>query len=207
MQILNATSNIAFVIGALYAFQIWRKQQEKDHFSLVLIVLVASIGLGSFIFHAFPSNTTIWIDLIPIQLFALGYFAYIGARYFKASAFKIILSLLLFFLARQYWIAYTPHDALGGGITHIPALLLLISCALLLLSRYRGFSIKLLIAAFTYMLALLVRASDQNISPTFQIGAHWHWAWHILTAITASILVSAIVHHPANNRQPCQDIS
>ena len=198
MQALNIVSNIAFVIGAIYAFHIWYQHQSKDYFSLVLISLVALIGIGSFIFHAFPSDVTIWIDLIPIQIFVLSYFAYIGAKYFKASTLIIILSLVLFFFARQYWIAYMPSGALGGGITHIPTLLLLTSCGLLLLSRYKDFSIKLLSAAFIYMVALFVRAWDKEISLEFWIGVYWHWAWHILTAITASILISAIVNHPAN---------
>ncbi len=198
MQTLNTASNMAFIIGAIYVFRIWRQRQSKDYFSLALIFLVASIGVGSFTFHAFPSNITIWIDLVPIQIFALSYFAYIGAKYFQASTLKIILSLVIFFLIRQYWIVYMPRGALGGGITHIPTLLLLTICGLLLFPRYKDFSTKLLSAALIYVIAILVRAwDDTELSAEFWIGS-WHWAWHILTAITASILTYAIVNHPAN---------
>ncbi len=196
MDILNQISNIAFIIGAIYTWYTWKQHNSNDYFSLLLIILVALIGLGSFIFHTFPSDKTIWIDLIPIQIFGLSYFAYIGTKYFEASNLKIFLALVTFFFARQYWIVYMPRGAIGGGITHIPTLLLLLSCSILLLSKYKKFSTMLLTAGTIYIIALITRAFDKQISLEFPIGAHW--IWHILTALTASILIFATVQYPAN---------
>ncbi len=78
---MNQVSNLAFIIGAIYTWLYWKQRGSNDKFSLTLIILVALIGLGSFTFHTYPSSTTIWIDLIPIQIFGLSYFAYIGLRY------------------------------------------------------------------------------------------------------------------------------
>lgn len=198
MDILNQFSNIAFIIGAIYTWHTWKQLDSDDYFSLLLIILVALIGLGSFIFHTFPSDKTIWVDLIPIQIFGLSYFAYIGTKYFKASNFKIFLALVAFFFARQYWIVYMPRGALGGGIIHIPTLFLLLTCSLLLLSKYKKFSAMLLTAGIIYILALIIRAFDKQITMEFPIGAHW--IWHILTALTASILILATVRYPANSK-------
>ena len=196
MDILNQFSNIAFIIGAIYTWHTWKQYDSDDYFSLSLIILVALIGLGSFIFHTFPSDKTIWIDLIPIQIFGLSYFAYIGMKYFKASNFKIFMALITFFFVRQYWIIYMPRGALGGGITHIPTIFLLLSCSLLLLSKYKKFSTMLLTAGIIYILALITRAFDKQITLEFPVGAHW--VWHILTALTATILILATVQYPAN---------
>lgn len=200
METLNQASNITFIIGAAYTWWMWKQKKCNDHFSLLLIILVASIGLGSFIFHTYPSNKTIWIDLIPIQVFGLSYFAYIGTKYFKASKIKIFLALVVFFYARQYWIIYMPRGALGGGITHIPTLILLVACSLLLISKHKMFSLTLLTASFFYIMALFVRAYDEQVSLTFSIGLY-HWVWHILTATTASILIYATVKYPRNLNQ------
>jgi len=196
MVTLNQVSNIAFVIGAIYAWYIWRQRNSDDKFSLLLIVLLALIGIGSFIYHAFPSDKTIWIDLIPIQIFGLSYFAYLGKKYFELSNLQLLLILVAFFFVRQYWIIYMPRGAIGGGITHIPTVFLLLSSALLLLSRYKKFSTMLLIASAIYILALVIRAMDKQISVQFPVGVHW--IWHILTALTASMLILATILCPAS---------
>ncbi len=89
-----------------------------------------------------------------------------------------------------------PRGALGGGITHIPTLFLLITCSLFLLSKHKKFSAMLLSAACIYVVALFVRAYDEQISLVFSLGLHW--IWHILTAITASILIYTTVKFPSN---------
>lgn len=185
----NSLSNLAFVIGAVYVWTVWRKSENKNPFAPVLFVMVASIGVGSFIFHTFPSKTTLWIDLIPIQIFALTYFGFVGVKYFGASLFKVGIALVVFFYARQYWIVFMPRGALGGGITHIPTLLLLLGCGALLYSRHKQFSIKLLSAGLVYALALFIRTWDLYFCAAFPLGLHW--VWHLLTALAASILIFA----------------
>ncbi len=199
MYILNQFSNVAFFIGAIYIGYLWKRYHSCDYYSLTLIILVALIGLGSFIFHTFPSDATIWIDLVPIQLFGLSYFAYIGTKYFRASKVKVFLALIAFFVVRQYWIVYMPRGAIGGGITHIPTLFLLLLCSFLLLFKYKKFSVMLLSACIVYVLALVTRAFDKELSLALPVGVHW--IWHILTALTASILIYATVRYPAGSNE------
>ena len=93
MEIMNQVSNLAFIIGAIYTWLYWKEHGQNNKFTLILITLVALVGLGSFIFHLYPSPKTIWIDLIPIQIFGLSYFAYISAKYFETSKIKTIMSI------------------------------------------------------------------------------------------------------------------
>ena len=57
----------------------------------------------------------------------------------------------------------------------------------------------LITAAAFYIMALIVRIFDEQVSLVFSIGLHW--IWHILTAITASILIYATVKFPSNYNQ------
>ncbi len=162
---LNSFSNLAFVLGALLAWQLWRPSSARDRWQLLLIALAAFIGIGSFIFHGHPTADTLPIDLVPIQVFGLAALAYVCLRYFKFHAAIAVAILVMFFLFRQYWIAVTPKGALGGAI-----------------------------ACCAYLAAILVRSWDLYLCPSFPYGVHW--VWHLLTALTVSLIVVGMVRFP-----------
>lgn len=193
---LNSFSNLAFVLGALYAWRKWRLNGSGDRWQLVLFALVASIGLGSFIFHSVPTTETLWADLVPIQIFGLGLLSYVALRYLRLSPLATVALLLMFFFARQFWIVLAPPGAFGGGITHVPTLLLLVVVTFLV--RRKGFPFWRYAAAATvaYIAALLVRNWDLAVCLSFPWGLHW--AWHILSAFTASLLAFGIAAAPPN---------
>src|SRR6266568_1147642 len=129
---LNSFSNLAFVLGALLAWQLWRPSSARDRWQLLLIALAAFIGIGSFIFHGHPTADTLPIDLVPIQVFGLATLAYVCLRYFKL------------------------HAAIAA--------------------------------------AILVRSWDLYLCPSFPYGVHW--VWHLLTALTVSLIVVGMVRFP-----------
>ena len=187
---LNSFTNLAFVIGAIYAWHVWQSNGARDRWQLLLFVLAGCIGVGSFIFHSVPTPTTLMFDLVPIQVFGLAYLAYVGIRYFRASQMQVILALVVFFFARQYWVSVSPRGALGGGITHIPSIVVLAAGGLCL--RLKGIRLGrfLLIASVAYLSALVPRSLDLYVCPSFPIGLHW--LWHLLTALTTTILLYGI---------------
>lgn len=191
---LNSFSNIGFIIGALYALRKWHSRGAEDRWQLLLFILAALIGMGSFIFHSIPSQATLWGDLVPIQIFGLAFFGYVLLRYLRLSYLTTVILLLTFFLVRQFWLAAAPRGAWGGGITHAPTLLLLM--IMIFIMRYKGFAAWRYMAAasISYVLALIVRSWDLAVCSFFPWGLHW--AWHLLTALTASLLVLGIVVSP-----------
>jgi hypothetical protein len=191
---LNSFTNLAFVVGALYAWYIWKKNGASDRWQPLLFVLAGGIGIGSFIFHSAPTPTALMIDLVPIQVFGLGYLAYVGVRYFRLSAIGVVIVVVLFFFARQYWISVMPRGALGGGITHVPAVVLLAAGGVVLWLKKIGLGRYLLAASVVYVSALTVRTFDLYLCPSFPIGVHW--LWHLLTALTATILIYGIAVAP-----------
>lgn len=190
----NSLTNVVFVIGAMYAWNVWHKEKNGDIWQILLIVLAASIGVGSFIFHSIPTKTNLLIDLIPIQVFSLTYFGYVGITQLHASKRTMFIALISFMLVRSGWIALMPRGAFGGGVTHIPTLMLLFAIAVYLRSKRNQLGQYLLIASMTYLLALIARSFDLPLCSIFPIG--FHWLWHILTGLTTSILVYGIVRAP-----------
>lgn len=191
---LNSFSNFAFLAGAATAWFAWRSNAERDPWQLLLFALAASIGVGSFVFHSAPTPHTLTMDLVPIQVFGLAYLAYVCLRYLRMPTFFVIALVIGFFLVRQYWIAATPKGALGGGITHVPSLLALIAIGVVLLVKRFLVGRYLLIASAAYVSALLVRSWDLYICPSFPVGVHW--LWHLLTALTATVLVYGVAKMP-----------
>lgn len=194
---LNSFSIIVFVIGAIYAWRKWRLNGSEDRWQLLLFVLVASIGIGSFIFHSMPTQATLWGDLVPIQIFGLAFLGYVMQRYLRMYPLSTAAMLLVFFLVRQFWIVVTPHGAFGGGITHVPTLVLLMTIAFFV--KHKGFSLwrYLAAASVVYVAALAVRSWDLSVCSSFPWGLHW--AWHLFSAATASLLILGIAVTPPNN--------
>ncbi|MCR4304931.1 MAG: ceramidase [Gallionella sp.] len=192
----NSFSNLAFIAGAMIAWVVWRQNPARDPWQLLLFVLAAAIGVGSFIFHSAPTTATLMMDLVPVQVFGLTYLAYVCVRYLRMSMLVTAALVIGFFLARQYWIAVTPRGALGGGITHVPSLLALIAVGAALLYKRIRVGRYILFASIAYVSGILVRSWDLYICPSFPLGVHW--LWHFLTALAATLLVYGAAKMPPN---------
>lgn len=186
----NALSNGAFLLAAWLAFRAWRRTGEHDLAQLTLIVMGGAIGVGSFLFHTQPNPTTLMLDLIPIQVFGLFGFFYLGVRHFGSSKLAVLAAVVAFFLVRQAWIALVPLLVLGGGSTHIPTILLLAASGWALRARGDPVGRRLLLACVSYAAALTVRAFDIPLCGEFPFGLHW--AWHLLNGLTVGIVLHAI---------------
>ena len=190
-ELQNTLSNGAFIVAAGFAFVVWRQSAKRDVFHLLLIVLASLIGVGSFVFHSAPNMTTLQIDLIPIQLFGLAAIFYLARREFELPLWAAVLTIALFFLARQGWVLAAPRGALGGGITHIPTVFLLAGSGAWLSYQRRKFGHYLLMAAGFYVAALAARTADVLLCSGFPLG--FHWLWHLLTAaVVGSVLLGII---------------
>ena len=187
----NSLSNAAFLIGALLAYRVWRRSPGSDAFILVLVVMLAAIGVGSFVFHSYPTPVTLYIDLIPIQVYILAVLAYALNRILRCSGTTTGLVLVGFFFARQAWILLVPQGLLGGGITHVPTLLALLLFVVILARRGLLVWRYLVASVVCYLGALTVRSWDVPLCDTFPIGLHW--AWHALTALAATLVLLGLI--------------
>ncbi len=189
----NSLTNLAFIAAALWAFGQWRQGENRDPLILAAVLAGGAIGLGSVIFHSHPTPLTLQIDLWPIQIFGLGVIFLVAQRGFGLGLWGAGLAVLGFAAIRQLWVALLHPGLLGGGITHVPALVVLLGSGVILWRRGHPLGRALVGAAGLYVLALNARAADLMICDAFPWGTHW--LWHLLTAGVVATLLHGLVRH------------
>jgi hypothetical protein len=201
----NAMSNFAFVIAAAGAFLLWRRRGGADYPALALIIVTASVGVGSFIFHTIATRGAMLLDVIPIAIFIYGYFLLALRRYFRLSIVPAT-AITLAFAALSFFA--TTIDALNGSVGYLPALAALSIFAALLWPRsgQRGAAHALAAAALLFAISLVFRTIDRAICPAFPLGAHL--LWHMLNACVLWLLLRAAIlagAHPDDQATPIQN--
>ncbi|HEY8126901.1 MAG TPA: ceramidase domain-containing protein [Methylocystis sp.] len=186
----NALSNVAFVIAAASAFLLWRRRGGADGPALALIIVTASVGVGSFIFHTVATRGAMLLDVIPIAIFIYGYFLLALRRYFRLSMMRAMAITLTFATGASF---ATTIDALNGSVGYLPALAALAIFAALLWTSpgQRGTARARAAAALVFAISLFFRTIDRAICPVFPLGAHV--LWHMLNACVLWLLLRAAI--------------
>jgi hypothetical protein len=184
---VNAISNAAFLIVAIAAFAQWRRAGTRDIPVLLLILLIAVIGIGSFIFHTVATSGAELADTSPIALFIYAYLALALRRFLKFGWALVAFSLGLFALVSYGEAASVPPGALNGSHAYLPALVVLL---LVGLAAWRQETGRLLIGAgAVFALSILFRSLDNALCPVLPLGTHF--LWHGLNAVVLYLLLSA----------------
>ena len=194
----NSFSNVAFLLGALLAYRAWRASGSSERFILVLVLMLGAIGVGSFTFHSYPIPATLYVDLVPIQIYILAVLAYTLNRILLCTWRTAALIVLGFALLRQAWLYLVPQGLLGGGVTHIPTLLALLIFIVVLARRGLLVWRYLVAGAACYSIALFVRSWDVPLCNAYPLGLHW--LWHILTALAATLVLIGLIHSRRQTR-------
>jgi len=189
----NAATNAAFLAAALAAFWLWRRQGVRDRSVLALILMVFAIGVGSFLFHTKPNRWTVAADVLPIQLFAFGYFAFALRRFFGASKRVTAAGTLAFFglaLALSWAGRALLPPTMAGSAGYAALLLGLGGMALALLGRPALHRQNLLaLAGAAFAVSLTMRSIDGPLCGALSLGTHW--LWHLLNAVVLYTLLRA----------------
>ncbi len=185
----NAVSNFAFIIAAAAAFLLWRRRGGADYPALALIIVTASVGVGSFIFHTVATRGAMLLDVIPIAIFIYGYFLLALRRYFRLPMVPAAAITLAFAAGSSF---AGTFEALNGSVGYLPALAALSIFAALLWSRgHRETARALAAAALLFAISLVFRTIDRAICHVFPFGAHI--VWHLLNACVLWILLRAAI--------------
>ena len=217
----NAVSNLAFAAAAVAAFSLWLNgnQQKGDRAVAALIAIVMMIAVGSFFFHTLPGPVTVLLDVVPIQLFVLGYFALALRRFLVWPLWGVALGLgALLVISAGLPLAFPPAF-LSGSVAYIPALaaLTIIAAALLLKSRRHfraGLSdprndlavprsngrtaLVLLSGAALFAVSLAARTLDKPLCGAWPLGLHF--IWHLLNGALLFLLLFAAMSHKKQRR-------
>ena len=188
---VNALTNIAFLIAAWLAWKQHQRHRVPGMDGLVdaLIVTMAVVGLGSFLFHTVGTRWSEWGDVLPIMVFMMLYLWLALTLFFSWPTWLKAASLLLYFAATFYMEAAVPATALWGGMLYVPTLIIMVAVCLALYRRRSAAAGPLIAAAGVFLLSFSARTLDAPICPTFSLGTHF--LWHLLNATTLYLLVRA----------------
>jgi len=190
---VNALSNAAFLITALLLLRILRYRQQGDvpwDFYL-LILLIAGVGLGSFLWHTFATQWAELADKLPIFAFMLVFFSSYMARVLRLSWRLILFWLALFLLLNVAVKLSLPADLFNGSIMYLPALLALLMMAFASVrQRLHGAMIMFSLTGL-FCVAVTFRSIDQLLCDSFPLGSHF--IWHLLNAVMLYWLMRTLI--------------
>ena len=186
---VNALSNAAFLVAAALALDLWRRGDRKDWPALALIVIVAAVGVGSFVFHTVATRAAILADVVPIGVFIYGYLLLALRRFLHLRVIVAAPIVVAYAAGAQALSALAPARLLNGSIGYLPALAALIAVAVA--AREQGTRRSLGLAAVVFAISLAFRTADIALCPQFPLGIHF--VWHVLNAVVLYVLLRAAI--------------
>jgi hypothetical protein len=188
---LNAVSNVAFLLVAWIGFAAARKDCS-DRAGFALAALVATIGVGSLLFHVFANRWSVLADVGPITLFIFVYLWLALRRFLGADRIAATIIVVLFaLLSWPVEAAFRPFIA--GSAGYVPALLAMFVVGAALAAKGDAAARPIVLAAAVFLASLTFRTLDDPLCAAWPHGTHF--LWHIFNAATLAILLDAMVRH------------
>lgn len=187
---VNALTNLAFVVAAAV---MWPRVRGLPVARLLTIVL-AVIGIGSWLFH---THAQVWAgiaDTVPILIFVLIYIFAANRDYWNMAPVWAFGATLLFF---PYAAATLPLfrmvPGLGASAGYAPVPLLIALYAVLLRHRAPATARGLGIGAAILTASIALRSLDAPLCDAWPLGTHF--AWHLLNATMLGWMIEVYRRH------------
>lgn len=186
---VNALTNAAFVLAAILVWPMTRGLA----LSRALAVVLALIGLGSFLWHTHATRWAGLSDVLPIVIFIKLYlFAatrdYLGARVWVAV---VVTALFLPYAAGFAWVLGLGVPGLGANGLYLSVAALIAAYGVILRRTPTGRG--LLTGAGMLCISLLARMADGPICDSFGLGTHF--LWHLINAAMLGWMIRVHVRH------------
>ena len=190
---VNAVTNLAFILAALYGWRLAAKRGDLGPAVIVLVVLAAAVGTGSFLFHTYAQAWAGMADVIPIGLFSMA-FAFVSIRrFFGFSAIQAGAAVLAIIGAFYLAWATAGLPRVGGSTLYSPAVIYLGAMAALLLGLRHPAAWTMTAAVAIFSASLYFRGLDGRICADFPLGTHF--LWHIFNGLLFAFLLRAVIVH------------
>ncbi len=186
---INALTNLAFIFAAWIVWKHGNCQSRLSSTVWVLIGLMASIGIGSFLFHTFATKLTMILDILPILFFQF-VFMWVYVRRIINLSKSYAAGLLAAYIFFAIIGAQFPQH-FNGSLSYLPAIMLLLGFGLYHLIYKKPEKFILLIALAVFLLALFFRAIDIMVCPYFPIGTHF--IWHLINGFLVYLSARALI--------------
>jgi hypothetical protein len=189
---LNAVSNVSFLLAAWAAWVLATRTGTLSAGVRVLIALAASVGIGSILWHTYPTMFTLVLDSVPILVFISWYIWLYARNVIGMRAPFAVASVAALPLAT--FLAIPFSGVLHGAFVYAPGLIVTLVLGAFHARERRAARFTLLAAAGVYLAALFFRTIDNEVCPVLPIGTHflWHLLIGLVTYLAMRPLYSAL---------------
>jgi hypothetical protein len=191
---INALTNASFLIAAAL---LWRRYKRtfpgpgaRQWELEVLIALIATVGVGSFLFHTVATRWAMTADVVPIMLalvWALGVFLRRRMRYGMRGT---LAGYGLFFAATAA-LAQVPAELVNGSQAYFGTAAALFAMGAVRRRSEDPNAWRYLAAGGVFVLSLVCRAVDMRVCDGMPLGTHF--LWHTLNGVAFYMCVSALI--------------
>ncbi len=176
---LNLVTNLVFLITAYFAWRLTEKRGLHNAETALLCALIAAIGIGSGLFHAFATRWAAAADVIPIALYQIAYLWIYGGRVIAWAWPTRLLAVAA--LITGVLLCTQLFHLLNGSLTYAPAFIMLLGLGIYHARHVRPEPRLLLIATGVLSLSLIARSTDMALCGQLPSGTHF--IWHTLNGL------------------------
>lgn len=188
---VNAVTNAAFLIAAVV---MWRRTDGLP-MARAMCVVLAAIGVGSYLFHTHANGLTAALDVGPILIFILVYIF---------AATRDVLGLSPWWAAGAV-AAFVPYAAvmvplfsavipgLGSSAGYAPIPVLILGYAAVLWRRAPATARGMALGAALLIVSLTFRTLDEPLCGRVPFGTHF--LWHVLNGLMLGWMIEVYRRH------------
>lgn len=188
---VNAVTNAAFLIAA---WVMWRRTEGLP-LARAMCVVLAMIGVGSYLFHTHANGLTAALDVGPILIFILLYIFAATRDFLGLSPWWAAAAVLAFFpyaaLTVPVFSAAMPFLGSSAGYAPIPVLILGYAAALW--RRSPATARGMALGAAILVVSLTFRTLDEPLCDLTPLGTHF--MWHILNGLMLGWMIEVYRRH------------
>jgi hypothetical protein len=176
---INALTNLSFIVAGVALWKLAKQRRLLGTETWVVIVLMVSIGIGSFLFHTFATPWARILDVLPILAFQMTFLWLYGRHVINLKAGYLVGLLILFIilalLTRQH------QNILNGSLIYAPSLLFLTILGIYHYLHAKNGKVLLVLATIIYLVSLTFRTIDLITCEHTPFGTHF--MWHLLNGL------------------------
>ena len=186
---LNAVSNVSFLLAAWAAWVLASRTGALSAGVRVLIALAASVGIGSILWHTYPTSLTLILDIVPILIFII-WFIWLYTRNVVGLRSPFAVACAAAFVLGTF-LAIPYSRVLHGALVYAPGFMVTLVLGVFHATERRVARFTLLAAAGVYTAALFFRTIDNEVCSALRIGTHF--LWHILIGLVTYLAMRSLI--------------
>jgi len=186
---LNAVSNISFLLAAWAAWLLAKRTGTLSTGLRALIAIVASVGIGSILWHTYPTMLTLILDSVPILISISCYIWLYARNVIGMRPLFAVAAVAAFPLAT--FLAIPFSGVLHGAFVYVPGLVVTLVLGVFHARERVVARFTLLAAAGVYLAALFFRTIDNEICPVLPTGTHF--IWHLLIGLVTYLAMRSLI--------------